>query len=573
MDAQRAESGEETSTGKQECGSDTNAPVSTSRAADSAQDLSAVDKDLAPLKSFRKKIKYDKYNNDHLRFAKSQTSALGREKIVFSDFVYRLVPGTRRMSQRIDPACLCITSHAIYDFDHAVASGQQSSPQRRIPLVAITQLRVHRTLSIVSFRIKGEKRRHAIRYFTSRKDTIVNLTIRTYVLRTKIGLPKKFCDCAVPPSFATLAAAGGSTEGSGVQALKFSRGGRQTICSYCNMTICGDNELRRHGEFCFHVECDPRERAARREEAMTKMARNKGHLGMVTNKITGELDVERAAIRGKREQRKKMAQQELEEKIKEIEDIEVRKKLDRRQEIERRLKGQQAMREEYQKRLCQNKHGPALKCVSCGLGIYDGNHFNVLGGAWHTACFACAECGCSFGNYGYYIRESEIAAAKEDKKRGKVCLPPKVYCFNHRKTSYLSRAFLSLTEATANLSRRVRGMPPKYWADHRGKCPNKLNSPALQQIHERGAPAAAQAATEVAVQAAAPVAAQHQQWYYFNHTNNAVCGPYKASQLKIWQDMGCLYDNLLVIRDGESNYSTFKARQKSIYQAALSEDS
>ena len=174
---------------------------------------------------------------------------------------------------------------------------------------------------------------------------------------------------------------------------------------------------------------------------------------------------------------------------------------------ERRLKGQQAMREEYQKRLCQNKHGPALKCVSCGLGIYDGNHFNVLGGAWHTACFACAECGCSFGNYGYYIRESEIAAAKEDKKRGKVCLPPKVYCFNHRKTSYLSRAFLSLTEATANLSRKVRGMPPKYWADHRGKCPNKLNSPALQQIHERGAPAAAQAATEVAVQAAAPVAA------------------------------------------------------------------
>ena len=85
MDAQRAESGEETSTGKQECGSDTNAPVSTSRAADSAQDLSAVDKDLAPLKSFRKKIKYDKYNNDHLRFAKSQTSALGKEKVVFSD--------------------------------------------------------------------------------------------------------------------------------------------------------------------------------------------------------------------------------------------------------------------------------------------------------------------------------------------------------------------------------------------------------------------------------------------------------------------------------------------------------
>lgn len=184
-----------------------------------------------------------------------------------------------------------------------------------MPLLAIKQIGIHQTQPTIFFRLNGEKQRHAIRYYNPRKDMIVNLMLRTYAVSTKLGLRKKFVKDEIPQSIKKLsddtkkllAKGNGGLFGLVGQAqagtvvlfvllkvlffwffLHFFvvliqnkknisfvhccfilvaafRGGlvtsKQSKCNYCQLDTTGDSGAKRTGDYVYHLECDPRERA------------------------------------------------------------------------------------------------------------------------------------------------------------------------------------------------------------------------------------------------------------------------------------------------------------------------
>ena len=600
---------------------------------DTEQEVHQIKGDLKPLQKFRQRKAYDNLNNDHLKFASSLKTLFGNEKVKFSDFVYRIVPAQHKQPRSIEPARLCITSHAVYDFDIGQAPGQRLRPQRRLPHMAIKQLGLHRKMPTIFFRLENERMRHTIRYYNPRKDMIVNLMLRTYAISTKLGLRKKFYDDAIPASINKLAvetkrlmAKGGGLFGivGQTQAVAAFRGGlvntKKKFCNYCNLDTSGFPDVRRHGEYVYHLECDPRERAIMREEANAAKARGEVK---VVEKVSGKLAEKRSKMLAERAERERNAKAQLEERVREVEEEEARKEWDRQQEIERRLEGQKQMIEQYE--LKKLKQTSAMKCGGCKLDFTGGDYYNVLGAIWHPACFACSECGCSFGDYGYFLRKEEVKAARKAKKEGRhVALKP--YCRDHSETSYIGKNLLWLADVSANLRRRVMGKPMINWGDHRGNLmghqaegslnyfwvddSNSVKGPCsgsvllglekagridshtmciregddvyitfAELLPELGSEAAQRGQQKKIHMKQKSLAAGEieltemtKDWYYIDPESNQLCGPYKASEFREWRNNGHLDDHIQVIKSGEQEYSSFHTRQTTIFNDAAGEE-
>ena len=342
----------------------------------------------------------------------------------------------------------------------------------------------------------------------------------------------------------------------------------------------------------------------------------------IEEKVTGKLAEKRALVLAQRAQREEEARRGVDEQIRLVEEEEARAEWDRQQEIERRLAGQEAMIADYERK--KEKQASAMKCGGCGLDFDGGDYYNCLGAIWHPACFTCAECGCAFGDYGYFLRKDEVQAARKAKKAGRIqaCKP---YCRDHSETSFIGKNLLWLADVSANLRRKVRGKPPVNWGDHRGNLmghggggglkyfwvdyTNSVQGPCSASAMlgleragrvdedtmciregddvyitfselrpELGSAKAQQGQKKKIHKKQKSMAAgeiemgnMQQEWYYIDPESNQLCGPYKASEFMEWRNNGHLDDNIQVIRSGEEEYSTFHTRQKTIFSAAGNE--
>ena len=385
-------------------------------------------------------------------------------------------------------------------------------------------------------------------------------------------------------------------------------------CNYCNLDTTG-MEVRRHGEYVYHIECDPRERAMMREEAQAAIRRGEQQ---VVEKVTGKLAEKRAKILEERAAREAAAKKSVEDRIALVEEEEARAEWDRQQEIERRLAAQEAMIADYESK--KEQTASAMKCGGCGLDFDGGDYYNCLGAVWHPACFTCAECGCAFGDYGYFLRKKDVVAARKARKAGEIWFASHTAVTTQRHHTW-AKKLLWLADVSANLRRKIRGKPPINWHDHRGNlmghdsgglkyfwvdlsnkvqgpCSSsvmlsleksgrvdedtmciregddvyitfgelrpELNSTKAQQgqklkIHQR---------QKTMASGESEMTNMQQEWYYIDPESNQLCGPYSASEFMEWRNNGHMDDNIQVIRSGEQEYSKFHTRQKTIYNAA-----
>ena len=81
---------------------------------------------------------------------------------------------------------------------------------------------------------------------------------------------------------------------------------------------CEGGEIRRHGEYVYHLECDPRERARFREQANKALAA--GEQKTLTDRVTGALAEARAARRLAARQAVEAKRRELEQRYQDVED-------------------------------------------------------------------------------------------------------------------------------------------------------------------------------------------------------------------------------------------------------------
>jgi hypothetical protein len=495
--------------------------------------------DLKPLQKFRNKKTYDTRSHDHLKFKTTQAALVGHEKVKFTDFCYRIVPAQSGNPLMIEPARLMITSHAVYDFDIGQAEGRRLKPQRRLPLLAIKQLGLHKERPIFFFRLQGEKMRHAVRYYNPRADekvnaNIVNLMLRTYAVSTKLGLRKKYFKDDIPHSIEKLAndtkkllAKGGGLFGlvGQAQAVAAFRGGlvsqKNTKCSYCNLDTTGDSGARRFGDLVYHLECDPRERSRMKEEANQALLRG---TKPKVEKVTGTLAEARAKKIAERAGREEIAKAERDKKIAEIEREQKTAESDRQYEIQRRIAAQEAKMAEYEQRKLAVEG--KLKCGGCFNTFTGGEYYNVLGAIWHPECFVCQECNCSFGNYGYFVRKSDTQV-----KGVKTLLP---YCYDHSETSWMGKQLLWLGDYSANLRRKCCGKPPVNWDEQRGQLMSQTTSSSGGYGNS--------SSTESAIN------------YYWVDDGNNLQGPIGANQLLSLHTSGTVVDDTMVIREGDDEY-------------------
>jgi hypothetical protein len=299
--------------------------------------------------------------------------------------------------------------------------------------------------------------------------------------------------------------------------------GKQTKCNYCQLDTTGDSGAKRSGDYVYHLECDPRERATMREEANAALAKGKKPK---VEKISGTMAEARAKILAARAGREEDAKKSRDAKIAEIEKEQKTQEYDRKREIERRIAAQEVKMAEYEER--KKTVEGKLKCGGCHNTFTGGDYFNVLGAIWHPECFVCQECECSFGNYGYFVRKSEVHPGV------KMLLP---YCYDHSETSWMGKKFLWLADYSANLRRKACCKEPVNWSENRGQLMSQnSNSSSSGSGSNKGA--------EIL-------------HYYWVDEGNNLQGPIGASQLLTLESDGMVDMDTMCIREGDDEYTSY----------------
>lgn len=314
----------------------------------------AATEDLRSLRTFRDKKKYTKIGHDHLRVGKT----FQNEKVLFSDLVYRVIPSRHHKPAVVEPAKLVVTANAVYDVNIAHAPGDKESllPERRIPLRAIQHIVLHKKHAVLTFRIVHVKFIHAIQYYNANYELIANKIVRAHVVLTKTGLKRKMNAFNVLASIEELAtkeakkgtkATGMFGMASQMQAVAAFRGGLSTgkasHCNYCHLEATGSS-TRRHGEFVYHIECDPRERAVAKnakqkqieEAAAMKQSRTRtiGHDDIhITGTLSERLETERQVELARRQQAKNQRQLVYDTALQKIEQEQKQKEEERQLKI------------------------------------------------------------------------------------------------------------------------------------------------------------------------------------------------------------------------------------------------
>jgi hypothetical protein len=298
---------------------------------------------------------------------------------------------------------------------------------------------------------------------------------------------------------------------------------KQTKCNYCQLDTTGDSGARRHGDYVYHLECDPRERATMREEANAAIAKGKKPK---VEKVSGTMAEARAKILADRSKREEEAQKARDEQIAEIEKEQKKMEYDRQREIARRVAAQEAKLAEYEERKAAVEG--KLKCGGCSNTFTGGDYFNVLGAIWHPECFVCQECECSFGNYGYFVRKSEIH------KGVKTLLP---YCYDHSETSWMGKKLLWLADYSANLRRKLCCKEPVNWSENRNTLMSQKTSSSGGGYGDSGG-------------------ADIIHYYWVDEGNN-LQGPIGANQLMSLETEGIVDDDTMCIREGDDEYTSY----------------
>ena len=314
----------------------------------------ATEEDLRSLRTFRDKKKYTKIGHDHLRVGKT----FQNEKVLFSDLVYRVIPPRHHKPSVVEPAKLVVTANAVYDVNIAHAPGDNGSllPERRIPLRAIQHIVLHKKHAVLTFRTVHVKFIHAIQYYNANYQLIANKIVRAHVVLTKTGLKRKMNVFKVLTSIEELATKESKkgAKGTGMfgvssqmQAVAAFRGGMATgkasHCNYCQCEATGSN-TRRHGEFVYHIECDPRERAVAKnakqkqieKAAAMKQSRTRtiGHDDIhITGTLSERRETERQVELTRKQQAKNQRQLEYHTALQKIEDEQKQKEEERQLKI------------------------------------------------------------------------------------------------------------------------------------------------------------------------------------------------------------------------------------------------
>ncbi len=373
---------------------------------------------LKKLSEYRNKKKYNYTHDDHLKMrekASKVKSLFSGEKVMFSDHAYRhMVDGTGGHTTTL--CRLIITTAAVYDFDRTDTDDYVGldQPSRRIPFAAVIQLGKYQKFDIFFFRLRGERKRNAVRYYNERAEHISNICLRYYCASVGLGLKQIYLE-EVPPADLQFLKRANDKNGKGfmgavsqAQAVARFRGGlvssAEKKCNYCHLECSGD--ARRNGQYYYHAECDPRERAMKREQANKDI---NSFYSKFETKLSGKLAQAREKLRKEKEKRAAERKAELEKKIKTVLVEQEKEAKDRQREIQRRKDGIEAIKAKYEADKAAVKSG--MFCVSCNKAFEGGEYYCVQGSLWHKDCLVCqgknGTCRKPFTKAtGYYVRDN-----------------------------------------------------------------------------------------------------------------------------------------------------------------------
>jgi hypothetical protein len=557
----------------------------------------SVNGELRSLSMFRDKKKYSNLGHDHLRVGKTYQD----EKVLFSDLVYRIIPKRHHKPLFIEPAKLVITSHALYDINisHAPNSNDNLVPERRVPYRAMQQIVVHKDHPVLIFRIINIKLIHSIRYYNLRYETIANKIVRSHVLLTKRGLRRKYVNFPLLDSVTKLSMkeekkrqqidGGGGVFGvtSQLQAVATFRGGmtsgHASICNYCKLDVSGYSGTRRHGEFVYHLECDPRERKIhqnlkeRERELAKKMSQErKKTIGYDDIHITGTLSEERERDRQELLMKKLNDKREREEEfnaaVLAIENEAKRNEYNRQMTIHNLLERQKKKLLEYE--IKKKQIWSKLKCAGCNEPFVGGYFYNLFGEIWHPSCFGCHECGIRFGDFGYYTRKvsvRKVINGDDPDVGGKGTVTyvevDRPFCRDHSETTWIGKTLMWAGDVSANLRRRLLCEKVLEWNGEKGRVPeDHRDAIGLPEDNNQSNTNSSRISTKsLFLEKEIEKSNFKSEWYYVDEKTNQPCGPYKASEIVNWKKSKHLSKNVKILKSGESQYKTFMDRAGELY--------
>ena len=148
---------------------------------------------------------------------------------------------------------------------------------------------------------------------------------------------------------------------------------------------------------------------------------------------------------------KRQKEDELNAAMNAVEEEQRRLAQERTTEMKRRIAAQQQKIFAYEEK--KKKVAAVMHCAGCDEPFFGGPYYNVFGELWHPGCFGCYECGVTFGDFGYYVREVQVPIKSRSLRGvgggvgggvGETKLKKRPFCRDHSEVTFIGKTLLWL---------------------------------------------------------------------------------------------------------------------------------